>query len=175
MDTQHSTIALPHSKHLHWAWHGWLCLHIQVLGTHFLPTHSKLSPGKRQASSVHTGNLVYHGPRENVMEFFESLGFACPERKGIADFLQEVTSRKDQKVHYIFPACCASCVPVWQKLPVSQGISNIEQIVTGGRAMLWVTALLRPASRQHPETSWQSLLVILTSVLKHLPACSLLI
>ena len=34
------------------------------------------------------------------MEFFESLGFACPERKGIADFLQEVTSRKDQKVHY---------------------------------------------------------------------------
>ena len=32
------------------------------------------------------------------MEFFESLGFACPEHKGIADFLQEVTSRKDQKV-----------------------------------------------------------------------------
>lgn len=44
------------------------------------------------------GYLVYHGPRENVMEFFESLGFACPERKGVADFLQEVTSRKDQKV-----------------------------------------------------------------------------
>lgn len=41
---------------------------------------------------------MYHGPRENVMEFFESLGFACPERKGVADFLQEVTSRKDQKV-----------------------------------------------------------------------------
>jgi hypothetical protein len=30
------------------------------------------------------------------MEFFNQLGFACPERKGIADFLQEVTSRKDQ-------------------------------------------------------------------------------
>lgn len=45
-----------------------------------------------------TGNLVYHGPREYVPEFFESLGFACPERKGVADFLQEVTSRKDQKV-----------------------------------------------------------------------------
>lgn len=44
------------------------------------------------------GHLVYHGPREHVMEFFEGLGFACPERKGIADFLQEVTSRKDQKV-----------------------------------------------------------------------------
>ena len=37
------------------------------------------------------------------MEFFESLGFACPERKGIADFLQEVTSRKDQKVSVHLP------------------------------------------------------------------------
>ena len=41
---------------------------------------------------------MYHGPRENVVEFFEQQGFVCPERKGVADFLQEVTSRKDQKV-----------------------------------------------------------------------------
>lgn len=55
----------------------------------------------------HAGYLVYHGPRENVMEFFESLGFACPERKGVADFLQEVTSRKDQKVRALH-ACSSS-------------------------------------------------------------------
>lgn len=36
------------------------------------------------------GRIVYQGPRENVLEFFESLGFRCPERKGVADFLQEV-------------------------------------------------------------------------------------
>jgi len=36
------------------------------------------------------GQIVYQGPRENVLEFFESLGFKCPERKGVADFLQEV-------------------------------------------------------------------------------------
>ncbi|KAE9592434.1 putative sulfate-transporting ATPase [Lupinus albus] len=42
------------------------------------------------------GEIVYQGPRECVLDFFESLGFKCPERKGIADFLQEVTSRKDQ-------------------------------------------------------------------------------
>ncbi len=41
---------------------------------------------------------MYHGPREHVVEFFEQQGFVCPERKGVADFLQEVTSRKDQKV-----------------------------------------------------------------------------
>ena len=36
------------------------------------------------------GLIVYQGPCENVLEFFESLGFKCPERKGVADFLQEV-------------------------------------------------------------------------------------
>lgn len=48
--------------------------------------------------SAAAGYVVYHGPREHVLDFFEPLGFRCPERKGIADFLQEVTSRKDQKV-----------------------------------------------------------------------------
>ena len=36
------------------------------------------------------GQVVYQGPREDVLEFFESVGFKCPERKGVADFLQEV-------------------------------------------------------------------------------------
>ena len=41
---------------------------------------------------------VYHGPRTGVLDFFESLGFRLPPRKAIADFLQECTSRKDQRV-----------------------------------------------------------------------------
>ncbi|KAK1434497.1 hypothetical protein QVD17_00240 [Tagetes erecta] len=36
------------------------------------------------------GRIVYHGPRSNVFEYFDGLGFTCPERKGVADFLQEV-------------------------------------------------------------------------------------
>lgn len=36
------------------------------------------------------GQIVYNGPREHALEFFVSCGFKCPERKGIADFLQEV-------------------------------------------------------------------------------------
>ena len=36
------------------------------------------------------GQIVYQGPREHVLEFFETVGFRCPERKGITDFLQEV-------------------------------------------------------------------------------------
>ncbi|KAK8995057.1 hypothetical protein V6N11_069508 [Hibiscus sabdariffa] len=45
--------------------------------------------------------IVYQGPRENVLEFFEYMGFKCPERKGVADFLQEVTSRKDQEQYWV--------------------------------------------------------------------------
>lgn len=38
------------------------------------------------------GYVVYHGPRADVIPFFESLGFQLPSRKGVADFLQEVLS-----------------------------------------------------------------------------------
>ena len=48
--------------------------------------------------AVPAGQIVYHGPKAQVMPFFNSLGFQLPERKGIADFLQEVTSEKEQKV-----------------------------------------------------------------------------
>ncbi|XP_074286395.1 pleiotropic drug resistance protein 1-like isoform X3 [Silene latifolia] len=47
------------------------------------------------------GQIVYQGPRENVIEFFEFMGFKCPERKGVADFLQEVTSVKEQEKYWV--------------------------------------------------------------------------
>ncbi|XP_063937326.1 pleiotropic drug resistance protein 1-like isoform X1 [Daucus carota subsp. sativus] len=47
------------------------------------------------------GHIVYQGPREHVVEFFESMGFKCPPRKGVADFLQEVTSKKDQRQYWV--------------------------------------------------------------------------
>ncbi|MBA0700836.1 hypothetical protein Goari_022188, partial [Gossypium aridum] len=46
------------------------------------------------------GQIVYQGPRQHVVGFFESCGFRCPERKGTADFLQEVTSKKDQEQYW---------------------------------------------------------------------------
>lgn len=42
------------------------------------------------------GQIVYQGPREDVLELFESVDFKCLEREGVADFLQEVTSKKEQ-------------------------------------------------------------------------------
>ncbi|XP_059640406.1 pleiotropic drug resistance protein 1-like isoform X2 [Cornus florida] len=46
------------------------------------------------------GQIVYQGPCEHVLDFFEFMGFKCPERKGVADFLQEVISKKDQKQYW---------------------------------------------------------------------------
>lgn len=49
---------------------------------------------------ISDGQIVYQGPREDVLHFFEYMGFKCPERKGVADFLQEVTSKKDQAQYW---------------------------------------------------------------------------
>lgn len=40
------------------------------------------------------GKILYHGPRNSALEFFESCGFKCPERKGVADFLQEASPQQ---------------------------------------------------------------------------------
>ena len=42
--------------------------------------------------------MVFQGPREEVVPFFESQHFKLPARKGVADFLQEIVSPNDQEV-----------------------------------------------------------------------------
>lgn len=37
------------------------------------------------------GKIVYQGPRDHVLEFFEDCGCKYPERKGVADFIQEAS------------------------------------------------------------------------------------
>ncbi|MBA0639969.1 hypothetical protein Goklo_022960, partial [Gossypium klotzschianum] len=46
------------------------------------------------------GKIVYNGPKSDVQEFFEYCGFKCPPRKGLADFLLEVLSQKDQAQYW---------------------------------------------------------------------------
>ncbi|KAF8682044.1 hypothetical protein HU200_045504 [Digitaria exilis] len=46
------------------------------------------------------GKVIYHGPQSEAQNYFEECGFRCPERKGMADFLQEVLSRKDQRQYW---------------------------------------------------------------------------
>ncbi|KAH9609117.1 hypothetical protein KSS87_004483 [Heliosperma pusillum] len=50
---------------------------------------------------ISDGYIVYQGPKGHILEFFEHMGLRCPERKGVADFLQEVTSKKDQGQYWV--------------------------------------------------------------------------
>ena len=77
--------------------------------------------GERSASVLvisegclaHAGHLVFFGPASDVMPFFNDMGFALPPRKGVPDFLQEVTSRKDQQVTVLCmkPSLQSPCRP----------------------------------------------------------------
>ncbi|KAJ4751592.1 Pleiotropic drug resistance subfamily G protein [Rhynchospora pubera] len=58
------------------------------------------------------GHIIYQGPTDAVVQHFESLGFTLPPRKGVADFLQEVTSRKDQAQYWSDHSKPYSFVPV---------------------------------------------------------------
>lgn len=48
------------------------------------------------------GQIIYQGPRDAALDFFAFMGFSCPKRKNVADFLQEVTSKKDQEQYWSF-------------------------------------------------------------------------
>ena len=68
-------------------------------------------PRRHREALIRTLTLeAYQGPScsPQVMPFFNSMGFALPERKGIADFLQEVTSPKDQEQYWCVAFRCSS-------------------------------------------------------------------
>uniref|UniRef100_V5NX96 PDR protein 5 n=1 Tax=Vinca minor TaxID=60093 RepID=V5NX96_VINMI len=58
------------------------------------------------------GQIVYQGPREEALDFFAFIGFQCPQRKNVADFLQEVVSRKDQQQYWSVPDRPYRYIPV---------------------------------------------------------------
>lgn len=76
---------------------------------------------------VSEGQIVYQGPRIHIVEFFESCGFKCPERKGTADFLQEVTSKKDQEQYW------ADRRKPYRYIPVSEFASRFKRFHVGLR------------------------------------------
>ncbi|XP_039161831.1 pleiotropic drug resistance protein 3 isoform X2 [Eucalyptus grandis] len=76
------------------------------------------------------GKIVYQGPRDQALKFFEDCGFRCPERKGVADFLQEVTSRKDQAQYWQHPELPYGYISVdmfWNKFKESNCGMKLDQ------------------------------------------------
>ncbi|KAE9017397.1 Pleiotropic drug resistance protein 1 [Phytophthora fragariae] len=46
---------------------------------------------------INEGYIVYHGPRTEILNYFEGHGFTCPPRVDPADFLIEVTSDRGHR------------------------------------------------------------------------------
>ncbi|TDH70504.1 hypothetical protein CCR75_000360 [Bremia lactucae] len=44
------------------------------------------------------GEVLYHGPRDHVQAYFEALGFVCPPKRDLADFLCDLAS--PQQIQY---------------------------------------------------------------------------
>ena len=40
---------------------------------------------------LRAGRMVFHGPRQDILPYFSTVGFQPPERKNPADFVQEVS------------------------------------------------------------------------------------
>ncbi|KAJ0410494.1 hypothetical protein ATCC90586_000664 [Pythium insidiosum] len=43
---------------------------------------------------LNDGYVMYHGPRDHAQQYFEGLGFACPPRRDVADFLLDLGTRQ---------------------------------------------------------------------------------
>lgn len=46
---------------------------------------------------LHAGRVLYHGPTERALKYFETHGFLCPHDRDAADFLVEIGPRADQQ------------------------------------------------------------------------------
>jgi ABC-type multidrug transport system ATPase subunit len=47
---------------------------------------------------LNKGYAMYHGPRDQALSYFEGLGFSCPPRRDVADFLLDLGT--EQQVQY---------------------------------------------------------------------------
>lgn len=90
------------------------------------------------------GYVVYQGPREDVLEFFESLGFKLPPRKGVADFLQEVTSKRDQAQYWADPS------KPYEYLSVPE-IAKAFKNSKFGRSLEFTLSVPYDKSKSHPS------------------------
>uniref|UniRef100_A0A803MQJ1 ABC transporter domain-containing protein n=1 Tax=Chenopodium quinoa TaxID=63459 RepID=A0A803MQJ1_CHEQI len=88
------------------------------------------------------GQIVYQGPRHHVLDFFEYVGFKCPERKGVADFLQEVTSKKDQQQYW-------SKDQPYRYIPVSELVEAFQSFHVG-KELSSSLKILYQRSNNHP-------------------------
>ncbi|KAG2760237.1 ABC transporter G family member 31 [Phytophthora cactorum] len=58
---------------------------------------------------LNEGHVMYHGPRAEALGYFESLGFNCPPRRDVADFLLDLGT--DKQSQYEVNSIPSSSIP----------------------------------------------------------------
>ncbi|RHY86960.1 hypothetical protein DYB37_011229 [Aphanomyces astaci] len=57
---------------------------------------------------MNQGHVMYHGPCNQALAYFESLGFVCPPKRDVADFLLDLGT--PQQLQYVSPLAAGSSV-----------------------------------------------------------------
>ncbi|ETL82703.1 hypothetical protein L917_17179, partial [Phytophthora nicotianae] len=52
---------------------------------------------------LNQGEIIYHGPRDQAVPYFETLGFKCPPRRDAADFLLDLGTNMQKKYQVELP------------------------------------------------------------------------
>ncbi|GMF44081.1 unnamed protein product [Phytophthora lilii] len=52
---------------------------------------------------LNAGEVMYHGPRDQALPYFESLGFHCPPHRDTADFLLDLGTNQQMKYQDALP------------------------------------------------------------------------
>ncbi|GAB9466632.1 Atp-binding protein [Globisporangium polare] len=50
---------------------------------------------------LNEGRIMYHGSREQIVQYFEDLGFVCPPRRDVADFLLDLGTNQQYKYQVV--------------------------------------------------------------------------
>ncbi|CDY63360.1 BnaC07g50020D [Brassica napus] len=105
------------------------------------------------------GKIIYIGPRDYICRFFEDCGFKCPTRKSVAEFLQEVISRKDQEQYWCHidkPYCYVSIDSFIERFKKSElGLQQQEELSkTHDKSQAQKDAL---CSRKYSLSNWEML------------------
>lgn len=112
-----------------------ICIVAKNLGT--TPVVSLLQPPPEVVDLfddvlvLSNGRIFYHGPRNKIVSYFESIGYSCPEDKDIADFVQEVTSEctPEYRTKADAPATIEEMSQVWLNSALAkEGMAKMETL-----------------------------------------------
>ncbi|OQR89889.1 ATP-binding Cassette (ABC) Superfamily [Thraustotheca clavata] len=112
---------------------------------------------------LNEGYVMYHGPREEVLDYFESLGFYCPPRRDVADFLLDLGTDQQHiyetgKVHNL-PRTAVEYASCFKQSKYYQNmVKYVEGPVNGN--------FLEPQFPRYRESFWASTGTVMRRQLK---------